>query len=367
MTRRQTRQIKVGNIGIGSDHPVSIQSMANVPVSDTDKLVSQIRSLENAGCEIVRVALDSVQDAIALEKVAAQVKSPLVADIQFCSEAASAAILHGASAVRINPGLFRDKKELDKMAHLAAERNIPIRVGANSGSIGKVVVDTLVNRGMSPADALCQALVDGALKQCELLESCGVTAIKAALKASSVPITVAAYRMFAAKTDYPLHLGVTEAGTPGMGIVKSAAGIGALLLDGIGDTVRVSLTAPPQMEIPAAIKILEACQCRSAMPEIVSCPTCGRTEIDLMGLVEKVEAMISAVKSSGKKISFAKIAVMGCPVNGPGEAKDADLGIAGSRKGEIVLFAAGKVIGVYPEKEALAEFYRLLQGSASAD
>lgn len=365
MSRRETREIFVGPVGIGSKYPVSVQSMATVPLRKPLELAAQINRLAALGCQIIRVAVDSPADAAFLDQVVANISIPVVADIQFSAESAAAAILHGASCVRVNPGLFRDVAELEKMTRLAVEKNISVRVGANSGSIGKAKVDELVNRGMSESDALAAALTEGALRQCELLESFGLKAIKVALKASSVPVTVAACRKFAAQTDYPMHLGVTEAGTPASGIVKSSVGIGALLLDGIGDTLRVSLTAPPEAEIPAAIKILEACNLRCAMPEIVSCPTCGRTEVDLFALTEKVEKVIAEIKSSGEVIDLKKIAVMGCPVNGPGEAKDADLGIAGSGNGKMALFSYGKVIGVYSEMEALAIFSEKLRQSSS--
>ena len=365
MIRRQTREIFVGTVGIGAGHPVSVQSMATVPLCRPRELVAQIDRLTKLGCQIIRVAVDSPQDAAYLDEVVANITIPVVADIQFSAESAAAAILHGASCVRVNPGLFRDIDELKRMTHLAVEKNIPVRVGANSGSIGKAKVDELVDRGLSESDALATALTEGAMRQCELLESFGLRAIKVALKASSVPVTIAACRKFAAQTDYPMHLGVTEAGTPASGIVKSSVGIGALLLDGIGDTMRVSLTAPPEAEIPAAIKILEACGLRCAMPEIVSCPTCGRTEVDLFALSEKVERVIAEIKSSGRKITLKKVAVMGCPVNGPGEAKDADLGIAGSGNGKMALFAKGKVIGVYSEAEALKIFSARLRENSS--
>lgn len=362
MTRRPTRQIHIGKVGIGSDHPVSVQSMATVPLARGTELIVQLENLSKLGCDIVRVSVDSVAEAALLPDIVRQSPVPLVADIQFCAEAAAAAIRGGAGGVRINPGLFHDQAALAELAALAIDEDVAIRVGANSGSIGKAAVDALVNRGLTPEKALVQALVEGTLRSCEALEKLGVRNLKAALKSSSVPLTIAATRQFAACTDYPLHLGVTEAGTPAAGAVKSAVGIGALLADGIGDTIRVSLTAPPEAEIPVALRILEACQLRPATPEIVSCPTCGRTEIALVELAEKVEKLIAEIKTSGGKIPWRKVAVMGCPVNGPGEAKNADLGLAGSRNGEIVIFRHGKVLGVYPEAEALRRFSSLLIG-----
>ncbi|MCQ2378288.1 MAG: flavodoxin-dependent (E)-4-hydroxy-3-methylbut-2-enyl-diphosphate synthase [Victivallaceae bacterium] len=361
MTRRKTRQLMLGRVGVGSDFPVSVQSMATVPLAFKENLIAQIARLEEKGCDIVRVALDSEADAPILGEVCRRVGCPVVADIQFCAAAAAAAIRCGAAGVRVNPGLFRDDAELETMARLAAERNVPIRVGANSGSIGKPAIERGLSRGLDFPAALGAALVEGALRQCEKLERFGVRAIKVALKASSVPVTLAACREFAARTDYPLHLGVTEAGTPRTGVVKSCVGIGTLLNEGIGDTIRVSLTAPPEEEVTAGIRILEACGLRDATPEIVSCPTCGRTEIDLFMLAEKVEELVDSVKASGKKISLKKIAVMGCPVNGPGEAREADLGLAGSRDGKVLLFSHGKTLGVYPEAEALERLRRAVE------
>ncbi len=361
MKRRITRQIHLGKVGIGSDYPISIQSMTTVPVADTEKLAAQVDRLVSRGCDIVRIALDLVEDEARFAAVCRAAKCPIVADIQFCAEAACAAIRAGACGVRVNPGLFHDDDELKKLAHLAIDKNVAIRVGANSGSIGKAAIDKKMATGLPFADALGSALVDGALKQCEKLESFGLKNIKVALKASDVAVTLAACREFAAKTDYPLHLGVTEAGTPAMGVIKSAVGIGTLLNEGIGDTIRVSLTAPPEEEVSAAIRILESCGIRESAPSLVSCPTCGRTEIDLFTLAQKVEALIDELKASGKCISAKKIAVMGCPVNGPGEAREADFGIAGSRNGQVIFFAQGKTIGVYSENDALAKLREAME------
>ncbi len=355
MKRRQTRQIYLGKVGIGSDFPVSVQSMATVPVAETDRLIAQVERLAARGCDIVRIALDSVEEAPLFAEVCRASRVPVVADIQFCAAAAAAAIRAGAAGVRVNPGLFHDDAELEAMARLAVDKGVAVRVGANSGSIGKAAVEKKMANGISFTDALGSALVEGALRQCEKLESFGLSAIKVAVKASDVGVTLAAYREFAARTDYPLHVGVTEAGTPAMGIIKSSVGIGTLLNEGIGDTIRVSLTAPPEEEVTAAIRILEACGLRESSPEIVSCPTCGRTEVNLFSLAQKVEAMIDEIKASGKKIAVKKIAVMGCPVNGPGEAREADFGIAGSRNGSVLFFSHGKTIGVFNEDEALRQ------------
>ncbi|MBU8902609.1 MAG: flavodoxin-dependent (E)-4-hydroxy-3-methylbut-2-enyl-diphosphate synthase, partial [Victivallales bacterium] len=255
-------------------------------------------------------------------------------------------------AIRINPGNIGSENCIRQVAEAAGNAGIPIRVGSNSGSISNKVMEELRKSGSKSETIIAKALVQSALEQCQKLEAYGFNQIKVSLKASDVPLTLTACRRFANETDYPLHLGVTEAGTPGRGIIKSAVGIGALLLDGIGDTIRVSLTADPVQEVIAGIRILEACGLRSAEPEIISCPTCGRTEIELIALAEKVEHLIDSIKASGKKINIKKIAVMGCVVNGPGEAKDADFGIAGAGKGRVAVFKQGKIIGTYSQEEA---------------
>ena len=355
--RRQSRKLRLGKVETGGDAPVSIQSMTNMPTCDVDKTLEQIASLTQAGCEIIRLSVDNETDCQALEKITRQSPIPVIADIQFDAQSAIGSIKAGAAGIRLNPGLVRDISQLRPIAEIAREYGTVIRVGVNAGSVGTDVIRKNMASGMTHDDAIVSALVDAARRQCDQLESLGVSAIKVALKSSSVPVTVAAYREFARLTDYPLHIGVTEAGTRARGIIKSAAGIGALLLDGIGDTLRVSLTAPPEEEIAAALMILESCGLRTATPEIVSCPTCGRTEIDLQGLTDQVENLIRQIKTSGKKIMLKKIAVMGCPVNGPGEAKEADIGIAGSKSGkQLLIFKSGKVLGAYPAEEGFAVF-----------
>lgn len=362
--RRRSREIRVGNVPVGGDAPVSIQSMTDVPTRDPDAALAQIARLAGLGCDIIRVAVDDDRDIRGLRAVTAASPIPVVADIQFDASTAVGAVEAGAAAVRLNPGLVRDARQLKPVAEAVLARGVPVRVGVNSGSVGTEAVKRKMAQGLPHDEALVSALVEAALRQCDQLESLGVSAIKVALKSSSVPVTVAAYREFARRTDYPLHLGVTEAGTKARGIVKSACGIGALLLEGIGDTLRVSLTAPPEEEITAALSILESCGLRNAAPEIVSCPTCGRTEIDLPDLADRVEKLVCKIKSSGKRIRLGKIAVMGCPVNGPGEAKDADLGIAGSRSGEqILVFKAGKVLGAFPCEEGFSVFEKELLDS----
>ena len=355
--RRKTRNFTVGNVGVGSDHPVTVQSMTTIPVTDIEGNLRQINALYERGCDLVRLAFDREEYAPYLEKIVKASPIPVIADIQFDAKSALGAIRGKAAAVRLNPGLISDGNALREISRAAIDNGVAIRVGANSGSIGTAAVRKRIDSGVSSFDAMTDALVEGALTQCRMLEEYGVHNIKVALKSSDVRVTCAAVRKFAELTDYPLHLGVTEAGTRVRGSMKSAIGIGSLLMDGIGDTIRVSLTAPPEDEIPVALGILEICGLRDAMPEIISCPGCGRTEIDLLKLTGQVEELVNRLKQSKQKIAHRKIAVMGCPVNGPGEARNADLGIAGSKGGEsIIIFKHGKVLGAYPAEEGFSRF-----------
>ncbi len=355
MVRQGTRRIKIGPVAVGGGAPVTVQSMTNSDTRDAAATLAQIRRLHEAGCDIVRVAVPDSKAADSLHEIAASSPIPVVADIHFDHRLALLAIKAGAHAIRINPGNIGGEKKVREVAEAAGEAGIPIRVGANSGSLPAKFADAKAGGLNCRAEKLSDALVKSALQQCRMLERFGFKSIKVSLKASDVPATVMAYRKFSELADYPLHLGITEAGTRERGIVKSAAGIGALLLDGIGDTIRVSLTADPVEEVKAGIMILESVGLRNAEPEIISCPTCGRTEIDLFGLVEEVEAEIAKLKASGRKIGLRKIAVMGCVVNGPGEAKDADLGIAGG-KGRAAIFAKGKLLKACSEKDILKVF-----------
>ena len=354
MNNQLRRTVFIGSVAIGGGHPVSIQSMCNTPTADVAATLAQIRRLAAAGCEIIRVAVPDRKAADALTEITAASPLPVVADIHFDYRLAVAALEHGAAAIRVNPGNLGGPEPLARVAEALRRYAVPVRVGANSGSLPKVWQERL--HRAAPEDfneLLSDALVASALEQAEALERHGIRDIKVSLKASNVPATVLAYRKFAARADYPLHVGVTEAGTPARGVVKSAVGIGALLLDGIGDTIRVSLTADPEQEVVAARRILESVGLRNAAPDIVSCPTCGRTRIDLIALAEKVENLIAAIKHSGGRIELRKIAVMGCVVNGPGEAREAELGIAGG-DGKVVLFRHGEVIGTWPEAEGFA-------------
>ena len=322
--RHQTRQIQINNLKIGGGAPVSIQSMTNTRTADGAATLTQIRELAALGCEIIRVAVPDQKAIIALPEIISGSPIPVIADIHFDYRLALASIKAGIHAIRINPGNIGKPEYVQMVAEKAGEAGIPLRVGANSGSLSE----------QFQHQPLPLALVNSALEQCHILENFGFYNIKVSLKASNVAATVEAYEKFSQQSDYPLHVGVTEAGTPRSGIVKSAVGIGALLLRGIGDTIRVSLTAPPHDEIAPARQILEAVGLRCAAPEIVSCPTCGRTEIKLIELTERVENLIAETKSAGRKINLKKIAVMGCVVNGPGESKHANIGISLPGSGE---------------------------------
>lgn len=359
MTRRVSRRIMVGSVPVGGGAPVTVQSMLNVPTCDVAAARRQIAELAAAGAEILRLSVDDLSDAAALRELFPASPVPLVADIQFDWHCAVAALEAGAAAVRINPGLF-PAEGLAALAGTARERGSAIRVGANAGSIGEAALRREMGKGLSRDEAMARLLAERTLEQCEILEKLGVRHIKAALKSSSVPVTVAANLAFAERSELPLHIGVTEAGTPRRGVVKSSVGIGALLCSGVGDTIRVSLTGDPAEEVRVGIAILEACGLRSASPEIVSCPTCGRTAFDLAGLAAQVEDLVAGLKASGRRIAARKIAVMGCPVNGPGEARDADVGLAGTRSGGVVLFRHGETVGAYSAAEGLARLRELL-------
>ena len=346
---KRTRQVCVGGVLMGGGERVKIQSMTTTKTSETESTVSQINALDEAGCEIVRVAVSDEADAAALRVVKEKVRLPLAADIHFSPKLAVAAIENGADKVRINPGNIGGEKEIKYVADCIRAHGIPVRVGSNTGSIEP---NFLKKYGRS-----AEALVESALYNVGVLEKFGVTDIVISVKASDVPLTVRAYRLLSERTDYPLHVGVTEAGAAEAGIVKSAVGIGALLLDGIGDTIRVSLTDDPVREVYAAKHILRACGLDESYVEVVSCPTCGRCAWESMSLAQKVTELVAPYKIK------AKIAVMGCVVNGPGEARDADLGIAGGQ-GFCLLFRKGepykKIRGENAEEEFFEELKRFL-------
>ncbi len=327
ITRRISRQIRIGNVRIGGDAPVPIQSMTSTQTSNIKATVKEIKRLENAGCDIVRLGIPDEKSANAIKEIKKEVKMPLVADIHFDYRLAIASINSGVDALRINPGNLRNKEEIKIVAHACKEKNIPIRIGVNSGSIDR--------KKYSQPDA--EALVDSALNHIRLLEDSGFSDIKVSLKSSDVATMVEAYRLFAPKNDYPLHLGVTEAGGYEQAVIKSSAGIGALLLDGIGDTIRFSITGDVVKEVQAAKTLLRALGIRREGIEIISCPTCARKEFN----VEKVVEELTFRTKDYKK--YMKVAVMGCVVNGPGEAVEADIGVAVGKK-EAVLFENGRII-----------------------
>lgn len=357
-----TRRIRVGTVEIGGGAPVSIQSMTNTPTKDAAATIAQIRALADCGCEIVRLAVPDMASAEALHEIIPASPVPLVADIHFNHELALRSIAAGIHAVRINPGNIGSEKKVSAVAEAAGNANIPIRVGVNGGSLPAGLLEEKLKEFNGNHDlALAASLCEAAHLETAQLERCGFKDIAVSLKASSVPVTVAAYRQFAKETDYALHVGVTEAGTPYRGIIKSAAGIGALLLDGIGDTIRVSLTADPCEEVKCARALLESIGLREAYPEIVSCPTCARTAYDLFAMADKVEDLVARLHAQKKTIKVKKIAVMGCVVNGPGEARSADIGVAGAGNGKLMLFRFGEPFATLPEDEAFEVLRQALE------
>ena len=351
MHNQSTKTVSVGGVKIGGGTGIKIQSMTTTKTADVEKTVAQIAALEKAGCEIIRVAIADEADALAVRAVKDKISIPLVADIHFSPKLAIMAIENGADKVRINPGNIGGEKEIKLVADCVKLHKIPVRVGSNTGSIEKGFLEEY---GRSP-----RALVESALYNVRALEKFGVEDIVISVKASDVKMTVDAYTLLAQRTQYPLHLGVTEAGTTEAGVIKSAVGIGSLLLNGIGDTIRVSLTDDPVREVYSAKHILRACGLEENYVEVVACPTCGRCSWESMALANKVTEFVRPYKKK------AKIAVMGCVVNGPGEAKDADLGIAGGN-GVCLLFKKGepykKVSAQSAEEEFFKEIRALLDG-----
>ena len=338
-TRNDTRPVQIGNVTIGGGAPVRIQSMTNTKTADAAATVAQIRSLEEAGCEIVRVSVPDMESAEAITAIRKQIHIPLVADIHFDYRLALAAMEHGADKIRINPGNIGGTENLRKVVDMARERQIPIRVGVNAGSLEK---ELLEREGCTP-DALCES----ALKNVAAIEAMDYDNIVVSIKASNVSLCVRAYERFAQCCRYPLHIGITETGTLRDGSLKSAMGLGILLDEGLGDTMRVSLTGAPEEEVLTAQKILQFIGLRRFGVEIVSCPTCARTEIDLIALAEQAEKALAGIHKP------MRVAIMGCAVNGPGEAREADFGIAGG-KGEGILFRKGEIIRKVPEDQLLA-------------
>lgn len=342
MYREHTKTIKIGNQVIGGGHPVLIQSMTNTKTEDVAATVAQILTLEKAGCQIIRCAVPTMEAARALGEIKKQIHIPLVADIHFDYKLAIAAMENGADKIRINPGNIGSRERIQAVVDVAKERQIPIRVGVNSGSLEKELVEKY--HGVT-----AEGLVESALDKVKIIEDMGYDQLVISIKSSDVLMCAKAHELIAQKTDYPLHVGITEAGTLFSGNIKSAVGLGIILYQGIGDTIRVSLTGDPSEEVKSAKRILKTLGLRNGGIEVVSCPTCGRTQIDLIGLANKVEDMVQDIPLD------IKVAVMGCVVNGPGEAKEADIGIAGG-KGVGLLIKKGEIIKKVPEDQLLETF-----------
>ena len=339
MYRNQTKEVRIGDVVIGGDHPIAIQSMTNTRTEDVEATVEQILRLEKAGCEIIRCTVPTMEAAKAIKEIKKQIHIPLVADIHFDYKMAIAAIENGADKIRINPGNIGSKERIQAVVDTAKERNIPIRVGVNSGSLEKELVEKY--HGVT-----AEGLVESALDKVRIIEEMGYDNLVISIKSSDVLMCAKAHELIAKQTQYPLHVGITEAGTLYSGNIKSAIGLGIILYQGIGDTIRVSLTGAPLEEVKSAKRILKTLGLRKGGVEVVSCPTCGRTKIDLIGLANQVETMVQDIPLD------IKVAVMGCVVNGPGEAKEADIGIAGG-DGVGLLIKHGEVVKKVPETELL--------------
>ena len=344
MERKKTRRIHIGAVPIGGGAPIAVQSMTNTRTTDTVATVAQIRSLSEAGCDIVRLAVPDMAAAENLGAILRAVEVPLVADIHFDYRLALTAIEQGIAGLRLNPGNIGGADRVRAVTAAAKAAHIPIRIGVNAGSLDKRLLEKY-------GHPTAEALVESALEHVHLLEAEDFHDIKISLKAHDVPLTLAAYRLMSERVDYPLHLGITEAGTPQSGMIKSAVGIGALLAEGIGDTIRISLTGDPVVEVRTANEILKALGLKEYGPTLVACPTCGRTSINLVEIAEKVEERLRGMEDP------IEVAVMGCVVNGPGEARGADVGIAGGN-GEGLIFRKGEVVRKVKEEELLSELFR---------
>ncbi len=339
MNRKVTRQITLGGVKIGGNAPIVVQSMTNTDTRDYEATIEQIKGLEEVGCEVVRVAVPDMDAAIAIGRIREKISIPLIADIHFDYRLAIEAMHQGIDGLRINPGNIGERWKVEELVRAAMQRDIPIRIGVNAGSLEKGILQKY-------GHPTPEALVESAERHINILEAMGFKAIKVSLKASDVMTTIQAYRLFSERFDYPIHIGISEAGPLVSGTVKSAVGLGILLSEGIGDTIRVSLTAEPRQEVIVAYEILKAIGLKERGPHLVSCPTCGRCEIDIIGLAGAVEEMLFSMKKD------VKVAVMGCVVNGPGEAREADVGIAGG-KGVGIIFRKGKVVKKVSEDKIL--------------
>lgn len=346
--RRKSKEISIGNVKIGNNNPISVQSMCNTDTRDIEATTRQIKELADAGCELVRLAVLNKDAAKAIKELVKISPVPLIADIHFDYRLAIQCINNGISALRLNPGNIGKRENVEKVVTLAKQQNIPIRIGVNAGSLEKDLLDKDI--------PLHKKMVESAMKHIQILEDLDFDKIKVSLKSSDVLTTIEAYRLMAQKVEYPLHLGVTEAGTLKGGLIKSSVGLGTLLAEGIGDTIRVSLTENPVEEVFAGYEILKSLKLRQRGVNFVSCPTCGRTQIDLIGLAKKVEARF---KNLDKNIT---IATMGCVVNGPGEARHADFGIAGGIN-EGYVFKKGEIVARVPESELLDKLEEVINNS----
>ena len=344
---RLSKQVKVGGVPIGGGAPITVQSMGNVPSTDVEATVRQAAALKDAGCDILRIAVPDKAAVRLIDAIKSAVDIPLVADIHFDYQLALESVAAGIDKIRINPGNIGEETRVKAVADACRTHGIPIRIGVNSGSLEKEILKKY-------GHPCAEAMRDSALYHASLLEKYDFTDIVLSIKSSHVDTMVAAYELTAAACDYPLHLGVTEAGTERMGLIKSAAGIGSLLLHGIGDTIRVSLTADPVREVEAGIDILKALGLRQGEPTLISCPTCGRTRVDLIGMANEVERHLRRIHKP------VTVAVMGCIVNGPGEAREADIGIAGG-DGKVAIFKKGQVIRTVPEQDAVAALIEELE------
>ena len=350
---KKTRQIQIGNVKIGGGAPISVQSMTITDTRDVEATVSEIKRLEEAGCDIVRVAVPDMDAAKALGDIRKSINIPLVSDIHFDYKLALEAVEQGVDGMRLNPGNIGAKYRIQAVVDAVKERNIPIRIGVNSGSLEK---DILKKHGSPTAEAL----VESALRHVRILEDFDFFDIKISVKSTDVLKMIKAYRLLSEQTEYPLHLGVTEAGTPKMGTIKSSIGIGSLLAEGIGDTIRVSLTGDPVNEVITGINILKSLGIRNKGIELISCPGCGRLEIDLMKLVDDVEQRVGGMELPRP----VKVAILGCVVNGPGEASEADIGIAGGR-GKGMLYKDGKLLRSFKEKDIVDELVKEIETFAN--
>lgn len=345
--RRKTREISIGNVKIGGNNPIAIQSMCNTNTRNPKETIEQINLLEKEGCEIIRIAIPDMEAAEAIKEIKKGINIPLVADIHFDYRLALKAIENGIDKIRINPGNIGDEERIKTVVNAVKERNIPIRIGVNSGSLEKEILEKY-------GEVTPEGLVESALRHVKILEKYNYENIVVSIKASNVPFSMETYSILSKEIDYPLHLGITEAGTVWSGAIKSSVGIGSILSMGIGDTIRVSLTGDPIEEVKTAKEILKSLGLRKFGIEFVSCPTCGRTEVDLITIANKVE---EECKKINKDI---KVAVMGCAVNGPGEAREADIGIAGG-KGYGLIFKKGEIIKKVHESELIPELLNLIK------